>query len=191
MTTPQSFETTFEKSLSRAYRLASQRLRSPLGGHTSEDVVSVLIEKALRQGKRESEIQELLSGPHLYRLLDNAKNDIYRSETAVKRGRGESVMPYEDAEPFLVTLWDDPELELVRKEDAAHMNDVLARLFEEAELSETQLEILRLDLRGWSNKQIAHHLGMPVNAVYSRRSEALRKLAAAAAQLTQDQSQGE
>jgi len=61
------------------------------------------------------------------------------------------------------------------------MKDLLTRLIEKAELSETQIEILKLDQRGYSSKRIALELGIAVDSVYARRSEAMRKLKLAAA----------
>jgi len=184
MTTANPSDMTFEKSLARAYHLAGGLLRSALGAHTSEDVVSTLIEKELKLGNSLEEIREMLSGPGVYRRLSNTKNDIYRWESAAKRGSGEPPVSFEDAEAFLPTTADDPETELIEKEDFAHMKDILARLFEKVELSKTQMEILKLDQRGYSSKRIARKLGIDVAAVYARRSEALRRLAAAASQLS-------
>jgi len=173
------FETPFEQSLQRANRMASQILRSPLGAHTYEDVVSGLIEKAVRAGKGQAEIQEMLSSSKLYRYLNHMKNDIYRWETAHKRGSDQPPLSYEEAEPWLGSTIDDPVEALERKEELAHMKDLLARMFELADLSETQIKILHLDQRGWSSPQIARKLELDLDAIYSRRSEALRKLAAA------------
>jgi DNA-binding CsgD family transcriptional regulator len=184
MTTTDPSEIDFLQSLERANRMAGPLLRAPLGAHTSEDIVSALIEKELKMGKSLTEIQDMLNGPRMRRRLVNVKNDIFRWETALKRGDGQASVSFEDAEPFLGTDTDDPESELIRKEDSAHMTDILNRLLEKVELSETQIEILKLDRKGYSSKQIARELGMEVDAVYARRSEALRKLAAAARQLS-------
>ena len=183
MSTADALEITFLQSMERANHAAARLLRSPLGAHTSEDVVSLLIEKELKAGKSLSEIQQMLDSPGMYRCLANVKNDIFRWETAAKRGRGQPPVSFEYAEPFLRTTTDDPESELIRKENVAHMKDLMTRLFEKVDLSETQLKILNLDRRGWSNKRIARELHMDVKAVYARRSEALRKLAAAARHL--------
>jgi len=67
------------------------------------------------------------------------------------------------------------------------MKDLLTRLIEKVELSETQIEILKLDRRGYSSKRIARELGIDVDAVYARRSEALRKLAAAARHVSRNE----
>jgi DNA-binding CsgD family transcriptional regulator len=187
MTLADPIETTFQQTLTRAYQVADRLLRSQLGAHAGEDVVSTLIEKALNKGKGLSEIQEMLSGPGMYRRLENVKNDIYRWETAAKRGGTEPSVSYEDAEPFLGTTIDDPESELIRKEDFMHRKDLLIRLIEKAELSETQIEILKLDQSGYSSKRIARELGIAVDAVYARRSEALRKLASAAKQIRRNE----
>ena len=187
MTTADPFEVTFQETLARAYRVAGSLLRSHLGAHTSEDVVSLVIEKELKKGKDLSEIQDVLSSRGMYRRLENVKNDIYRWETAAKRGRGEPTVSYEDGEQFLKTTTDDPESELIRKEDFMHRKDLLRRLIEKAGLSETQIEILGLDQRGYSNQQIANELGIAVDAVYARRSEALRKLASAAKQIRRNE----
>lgn len=183
MTTTDQIELTFQQSMERAYRTAGYLLRTHLGAHTSEDVVSVLIEKELRMGKSLSEIQEILSGPGMYSRLKNVKNDIFRWETAVKRGRGQPSVSFEDAEPFVGSVTDGPETELIQKEDIARMNDLLSRLFEKVELSDTQTKILQLDRQGWSSRRIARELGIDVDTVYARRSEAIRKLASAARHL--------
>ena len=180
MTTAEPFEITFMHSVERATRLAAKLLRSDLGASTHEDVVSLLIEKACKAGKSEAEILEALSGPGLYRRLANAKNDLFRQETARKRGGREPIVALENAEPFVMRSTDNLETELVRKEDFAHMKDVLTRLIQKVELSETQMEILELDRIGYSSKRIARELEMDIQAVYARRSEALRKLVAAA-----------
>jgi DNA-binding NarL/FixJ family response regulator len=88
-----------------------------------------------------------------------------------------------DAEPFKDSRVEDPETELIRKEDIAQMKDVLTQLLEKVQLSDTQLDILNLDQQGWSNKRIARELGIDVKSVYARRSEAHQKLAAAAQHL--------
>jgi len=180
MTTADPFEIKFLKSMERARRVAARLLRSDLGAHTHEDVLSILIEKELKAGRCESEILEMLDSPGLYWRLANVKNDIFRWETAVKRGRGELPVPLEDAELFLATTTDDPESEMIRKEGCVYRNDVLNRLLEKARLSETQLEILKLDWGGYTSQEIAGELGIHVNVVYARRSEAMRKLVAAA-----------
>lgn len=181
MTTAEPFELTFHESVERAIRVAARLLRAPLGAHTHEDLVSVLIEKEHRRGKSPAEIQEVLSGPGLYRLLANVKNDVYRWETAAKRGGREPSTSFDSTELFLGTNRDEgPEEELIQKEHEARMKDKLAWLIEQAELSETQKEILERDQKGYSNKRIARELGIDVGSVYARRSEALRKLAAVA-----------
>jgi DNA-directed RNA polymerase specialized sigma24 family protein len=183
MKTVDPIEITFQQSVERAYHTAGYLLRTHLGAHTSEDVVSILIEKEIRMGKSLAEIQEILSGPGIYSRLKNVKNDIFRWETAVKRGRGQPSVSFEDAEPFVGSSTDGPETKLIQKEDLARMNDLLSRLFEKVELSETQTKILQLDLQGWSSQRIARDLGIDVDTVYARRSEALRKLASAARRL--------
>ena len=206
MTTPDPFESKFLQSVERARRVAAGLLRSPLGAHTCDDVVSTFIEKELKAGKSEDEIVELLNSPSLYRLLENVKNDIFRWETAGKRGGGQPSVSLEDMElflsrptddpetirgyaglgglVFLSTPMDDPELALIRKEGSAHMNDVLSRLIGKASLSETQLAILNLDRQGYSSEEVARALGMDIDVVYARRSEAMRKLIAAARHMT-------
>jgi DNA-binding CsgD family transcriptional regulator len=180
MTTGNPMENSFQMSVARANQVASRLLRLPLGAHTSEDVVSALIEKELRAGKSLPEIEQSLTGPGRYRRLANVKNDIFRWETAAKRGRGEPSASFEDVEPIFETAGDDPETELIGKEACARMKDLLAQLLEKVKLSETQLQILELDQQGYSSKQIARQLGIDIDAVYARRSEALHKLAMAA-----------
>jgi DNA-binding CsgD family transcriptional regulator len=185
MTIADPFEVPFQETLQQAHNVARSLLRLQLGTHTSEDVVSMLIEKELRTGKSLSEIQEALSGPGMYRRLENVKNDIFRWETAKKRGSKQQVVSLEDVESFRGVTADNLETELIRKEDFAHMKDVLTHLLEKVQLSQTQLEILNLDQKGWSSKRIARELGIDVDSVYARRSEALRKLALAAKRLSQ------
>lgn len=177
MTTNEVFAVCFQDSIDRANRVASRVLRSHLGAHTHEDVVSALIEKEVRAGKSESEIQALLNKPGLYRRLSNIKNDIFRWETAKKRGSREPLVSFEEAEPFLGETMETPEFELIWKEECAHMNDLLNRLIKKAELSDTQLKIFQLDREGYTSEEIAAQLQVDVNTVYARRSEAVRKLA--------------
>jgi DNA-binding CsgD family transcriptional regulator len=184
MTTADPFEIKFLQSMERARRVAARLLRYPLGAHTCEDVVSIFIEKELKAGKSEEEILVLLNSRGLCRLLANVKNDIFRWETAIKRGRGQPSVSLEGVELFLSTPTDDPESAMIWKEGCAHMNDVLTRLIEKAGLSETQLEILNLDRQGYSSEEVARALGMDVEVVYARRSEAMRKLIAAARHMT-------
>jgi DNA-directed RNA polymerase specialized sigma24 family protein len=186
MTLGNPIEKTFEQSVVHANRVASRLLRSSLGAHTSEDVVSTLIEKELRTGKNLSEIQESLAGPGMFRRLANVKNDIFRWETAAKRGNREPVTPLDEVEPFLVAAGENPEIELIRKEDFAHMKDLLTQLLEKVKLSETQMQILEFDQNGYSSKRIARELGIKIDAVYARRSEALRKLVVAARHLSKN-----
>ena len=183
MTPADPMETAFQQSLERAYQVADGLLRSELGAHTSEDVVSTLIEKVLERGKGLSDVQAMLSGPGMYRRLENAKNDIYRWETAAKRGGAGPRVSYDAVEPLLGSRNGNPELELIRKEDFMHRKDLLIRLIEKAALSETQIEILNLDQSGYSSKRIARELGIAIDAVYARRSEAMRKLSLAAKQI--------
>jgi DNA-binding CsgD family transcriptional regulator len=184
MNRPDPFDQPFQQTLERAYQIAGQKLRVSLGAHTSEDVVSALIEKELRKGRSLPEIQESLVGPGVYRRMEQVKTDIYRWETAQKRGSGNPTLSMEnDAEPFKDSRVEDPETELIRKEDIAQMKDVLTQLLEKVQLSDTQLDILNLDQQGWSNKRIARELGIDVKSVYARRSEAHQKLAAAAQHL--------
>lgn len=176
------YEITFYESVERAKQVAARLLRAPLGAHTHEDLVGILIEKEYKQGKTPAEIQAVLCNPGLYRLLANVKNDIYRWETAVKRGGREPFTSFDSTELFLGTEpEEDPEEELIQKEQDARMKDKLTWLIEQAKLSETQLEILNRDMKGYSNKRIARELGINVGSVYARRSEALRKLAEVAA----------
>lgn len=184
MTTAESFELSFRESVEYATRAASRVLLSDLGANTHEDVVSMLIEKEVRAGRSESEIQATLRGPGLYRRLANAKNDIFRWETAKKRGSREPRVSFEEAEPFLRETMDDPESEMIRKEAGAHMNDLLNRLIEKADLSDTQRRILQLDREGFTSEEIAQALQVDVDVVYARRSEAVRKLALAARHLS-------
>ena len=180
MTTTEVFAVSFQDSLDRANRVASSVLRSHLGAHTHEDVVSALIEKEVKAGKNESEIQDVLSKPGLYSRLSNIKNDIFRWETAKKRGSREPLVSFEDAEPILRETMANPEFEVIWKEECAFMNDLLTRLIKKAELSETQLKILQLDREGYTSEEIAAELQVDVNTVYTRRSETVRKLAQAA-----------
>jgi DNA-directed RNA polymerase specialized sigma24 family protein len=180
MTTNDLSELTFQEIVDRANRVAGSVLRSHLGANTSEDVVSMLIEKGLRAGKNEREIQEMLQQPGLHRRLTNAKNDIFRWETAKKRGSREPRVSFDEAEPILRETMESPESEYIRKEGFARMNELLKRLIEKAALSETQSRILSLDLEGFTSEEIAHTLHIEVDAVYARRSEAMRKLVAAA-----------
>jgi hypothetical protein len=68
-------------------------------------------------------------------------------------------------------------VQLRAKKHSAWTKDLLTRLIEKAELSQTQLEILQLDWEGWSSGQIAREMRIDVEAVYARRSEGLLKLA--------------
>ena len=111
MTIVDPFEITFRQSVERANKVAGRLLRSPLGAHTSEDVVGDFIETQLRRAKSLPEIQEMLSGSGIYSYLTNVKNDIYRWETAAKRGSGESVVFLDDAEPFLGTTGNEDEVD--------------------------------------------------------------------------------
>ncbi len=203
MTIADPFEITFQQSLEHAMQVASRLLRTPLGAHTSEDVVSAFIEKELRKGKSLSEIKETLNDSGIYRRLTNIKNDIFSWETAAKRGKGlpcesfeeevphfKTIMDEPESDLFLGTITGNPEMELIRKEEFSMMKNILTRLLEMVELSETQKQILNLDQRGFSNKLIARELGIDVEAVYARRSEALRKLAAAARHISKTKNRG-
>jgi DNA-binding CsgD family transcriptional regulator len=193
MTTADALELSFEQSVEHANRVASRLLPWDLGAHTNEDMVSHLIEKELRAGKSEGEIQETLQGPGLRRRLINIRNDFFRREAAKKRGGGLPRVCFEEAEPLLSKLIKDaefehpqienPESEFIRKERWAYMKDVLNRLIEKAALSETQKRILRLDMEGFTSEEIARELDMDIDAVYARRSEMNRKFAAAARQI--------
>jgi len=195
-------EATFEHVLERAMRVAGQVFRSPLGAHTCEDVVGDFILKQIRKGRNLEEITEMLSGPKLHRYLTNVKNDIVRWEQAVKRGSNTPAVCFEEVEPIIHSLFarrglsplmesqeadhvyglntGDPELDLIRKERDAEMDNFLHQLSGKVALSDIQKAILDLDRKGLTNEEIARELRTDVKTVYSRRSEAHRKLAAAA-----------
>ena len=214
MSTSVPSEVTFQESMERANLVASRLLRSPLGAHTSEDVVSAFIEKQLKSGKSLQDIEAMISSPKIYTYLANVKNDFVRWEQAVKRGSDSSVVSFEEAEPI---IWDllakrglsrmpespddtepacgittgDPELELIRKERDAEMKSFLQLLLDRVSLSGIQKAIVDLDQRGLTNEEIAHEVGTDVDTVYSRRSEAHRKLASAAKRLIKIKNKGE
>lgn len=206
MTTSVPSEVTFEQRVERANLVASRLLRSPFGAHTCEDVVSAFIEKQIRRGKSLQEIEAMLSSPKIHKYLTNSKNDIVRWEKAVKRGSDNPPVSFEEAEPILWGLLakrgagrspesfdetdipygittGDPESEVIRRERDAEMKSILTHLLEKVRLSDVQLEILKLDQKGFTNEEIARELGIDVAIVYTRRSEAHRKLAAAAKRL--------
>ena len=62
----------------------------------------------------------------------------------------------------------------------AKSQSLLAKLIKEANLSETQMQILEYDRQGYSNQEIATRLNTDIETIYSRRSEVLRKLAKSA-----------
>ena len=62
----------------------------------------------------------------------------------------------------------------------AKSQSLLAKLIKEANLSETQMQILEYDRQGYSNQEIAMRLNTDIETIYSRRSEVLRKLAKSA-----------
>ena len=191
MTTTDLSEVTFQQSYEHAKKIASHLLRSSLGVHTSEDVLCNFIEKELRRGQSLTEIMKTLNSPGIYRRLANTKNDIFDWETAIKRGSGQTPVSYEDAQPILGTITGNPELELIRKEEFSMKKNILAMLIGKVKLSDTQEAILKLDQKGYSNKRIARELGIKVEAVYARRSEALCKLAKAARHLSKSNPRGE
>ncbi|MBI5963744.1 MAG: hypothetical protein HY863_09745 [Chloroflexi bacterium] len=162
----------FSECIQRANRIASQILRVHLGGYTNEDIVGVFIEKQLKSGKGQAEIEKTIRGPQIYRCLENVKNDLYESETAAKRGKG-LTSSLDQVERYCGSNRDNPELALIQKEEAS----LLAQLINDAHLSETQTAILALDSKGYSSIEIARELGIDVDTVYARRSDAQRKLA--------------
>lgn len=197
---------TFEEGVKRANRVAGFVLRVPLGMHTSEDVVSAFIEKQIKAGRTLGEIEAMLSGPKIHKYLTNMKNDIVRLEQAFKRGSDAPRVSFDEAEPILWEILegsgtvrppdvtdeiefgaetDNPEAVLVRKEKDTEMRNFLARLLEKVNLSALQARIIELDQKGFTNEEIAREVGVDVKTVYSRRSEAHRKLASAAKRMIQ------
>jgi len=203
MTMEVPVEITFETILEQALNTAGRVFRNPLGAHTHEDVVGDFILNQVRRGRSLEEISAMLSGPRLYKYLTNVKNDIVRWERAVKRGSDAPSVSFEEAEPILYELLarrgssqsmespeetnpvfgtaiGDPELDLIRKEKDAQMKSFLHKLLDTVPLSDIQKAILDFDRKGLTSGEIARELRTDVKIVYSRRSEALRKLAAAA-----------
>jgi DNA-binding CsgD family transcriptional regulator len=206
MTTDVLSEITFEQIVGRAVHAAARVFRTPLGAHTSEDVVGDFILKQVRGGRSLEEIAAMLSGPKLYTYLTNVKNDIVRWERAVKRGSDTPPVSFEEAEPILFEILSrrglsrltespeeaepvfgitgsDPEMDLIRKERDAEMKSFLHHLFDKVPLSDIQKAILDFDQKGLTNEAIARELGTDVKTLYARRSEAHRKLATAAKRL--------
>lgn len=77
----------------------------------------------------------------------------------------------------------NPENLIIEEETITELTDRLARLISEAGLSEAQVKMLELDRQGYSNEVIAKMLKTDVSTIYSRRSDALRKLYRHAKQL--------
>jgi DNA-binding CsgD family transcriptional regulator len=166
----------FSSSLQHANNIASQILRVDLAGFTSEDVVGAFIEKQVKRGEGPREIEDMMSGPKLRSYLKNMKNDLWRSEVALKRGSGAPNTSLEEVEPFYGSDSHNPENLLIQKETATEARDLLLVLMREAGLSETQRQILTLDQQGHSTETIAEMLKTDADTIYSRRSDAMRKL---------------
>lgn len=162
----------FTECIERANKIAGQILRVQLGGYTNEDIVGVFIERQLKSGKSQAEIETTIRGPQIYRYLENVKNDLYESETAIKRGGG-LTSSLDQVERYCGSNRDNPELVLIHKEEV----NLLSQLINDAHLSETQTAILALDRKGYSSIEIARELEIDLDTVYARRSEAQRKLA--------------
>lgn len=169
--------------IEHANQVAGQVLRSHLGAYTPEDVVGIFIQKQVSRGKDQAAIREMLSSPRLYQYLQNVKTDCYRRENAAKRTSGRAAS-FEEVESICGgPAQDNPEAALIRKESETEAKNVLEKLFEGLRLSETQLEILELDRRGFTTPEIAARLRTSVDVIYSRRSEAMRRLARKARRL--------
>lgn len=166
----------FFSSLERANNTARQILRVDFGGFTSEDVVGAFIEKQVKRGEGQREIENMMSGPKIRSYLKNMKTDLWRCEVALKRGNGASNVPLEEVEPFHGSDTHNPENLLIQKENETETRDFLTALMRAAGLSETQRQILALDQQGHTTEAIARMLKTDVDTIYSRRSEAMRKL---------------
>jgi DNA-binding CsgD family transcriptional regulator len=167
---------TFSDCVQHANNVASRILRVDFGGFTSEDVVGAFIEKQVRRGEGQTRIEEMMKGPKLSRYLKNTKNDLWRNEVALKRGNGVPHTSLEEIEHYYGSNRDNPETLLIEKEDAIEKKDLLAAFIRDAGLSRTEIQILGFDAQGHSSETIAGLLKTDVDTVYSRRSEALRKL---------------
>ena len=167
---------TFADCVQHANNVANRILRVDFGGFTSEDVVGEFIEKQVRRGEKQANIEEMMQGSKLPRYLKNTKNDLWRKEVALKRGNGVPQTSLEEIEHYYPSNSDNPEHLLIEKEDAIEKKDLLAAFLRDAGLSKTETQILEFDAQGHSSETIAGLLKTEVDTVYSRRSEALRKL---------------
>jgi len=167
---------TFSDCVQHANNVASRVLRVDLGGFTSEDVVGAFIEKLVKRGEGQTEIESIMNDPKLSSYLKNTKTDLWRKEVAAKRGNGVPNTSLDEIEHFCGSNSHNPESLLIQKESAIEARDLLMTLFEDSGLSETQIQILELDRQGYSNEEIAQLLKTDVDTIYSRRSEAMRKL---------------
>lgn len=177
------------ENIQRANGMAAHILRYHTGEFTNEDVVAHFLSGKVRQGRSREEIAEILSGPKpkLNRYLTNSKNDIIRGEKAKKRGNGIPITSLDEIESFWPPLGNDvvvnPEDHLQEKEAAMHTKSVLDKLLEGSQLSDTQHNIINLTRQGCPVEEIAKVLGISIDSVYARRTEAMKKLAQKARQM--------
>ena len=185
-------EETIWKDIEHANEMASNILRLPLGGCTNEDVVAEFLLDKLRQGMTLEQIVQILRGPKgkRYRYLTNKKNDRVRHEKRKKRGSGVPVTSLDEIETFWQfpddNLGINPEEFVSEKEFTMQMKSVLEKLLEDVSLSDTQRKIISLTRQGFTNNEIAKELGISTDCVYSRRAEAVKKLAYRAKHMNTD-----
>jgi DNA-binding CsgD family transcriptional regulator len=167
---------TFWEEIDRANKVAGRLLRTDLGGATNEDVVAAFFEKRIIGGANQQELEAIMHSPKFYGYLKNIKNDLYRAETAVKRGKGAPTVALDQIEFHYGSDSDSPEKKVVENEKVMEAFDLLTKLFGNGVLSQTQLRILRLDVEGYSTKEISELLGTDVNTIYARRAEAHKRI---------------
>lgn len=165
-------------NLDKANSLARGILREPLGGFEYKDIVQRLLLRKIEKEVAIEKISELFQHTGwLRRALSNIKNDMIREEKAKKRGGKKSPIPLERVDAITIfATRKDPESLYINEEKKQQNQSLLKEIIDAAKLSENERKILDLTLEEYTSEEIAGIMGISVGAMYTRRSEAKRKM---------------
>lgn len=166
--------------LRKMYSCAAWVMPEPLGPFDYKDLVGECLE-SLSKSNTEDEISKRMSSPrYRERALINTRTSIYRWYTAAMRGGREPPIALEKVEGIMGSGSNRAtEKSLAEKERKQLGKTLLDELMDSANLSPTERDVIELDRKGHVAEEIARELQTTKNTVYSRRSEARRKLAEA------------
>jgi RNA polymerase sigma factor (sigma-70 family) len=165
-------------NLKKANSIAKSILHEPQGSFEYKDIVQVLLLSKLEKEMAIESIADLFQHTGwLKRALSNIKNDMIRKEKAIKRGGKNTPVPLDKIDCLaMFATQDDPETSYIGEEKKRQNQSLLKAIIDKAGLSKSEKRILDLSREEYSSKEIATKLEISVDSVYTRRSEAKRKM---------------